>query len=498
MTITQADNTLCASQTHTYDPEGNITKTVQTLNDKPTETRDYTYDGSNQLTQHTLQNEGYNPHVFDYTYDFGGNMTAYKHDNGLLKRTFDKQSDELVYWHENLQKENGEWTEYAYDKTGNRTRKTKKTTDITKENWVYNWDIKGQMASVVRNDVVVQKNAYDISGMRYKTTKRAMIIDEKAGRVRHADTDTERLSAYDNQQKLVAEKVGADTYSYVYLGSQQIAKINHEAKDDLVLWYHHNMLGTPFAITYMQGGKELQHTYLMDPWGETLQATGKIDTKQPGMYTGKFVDAVTELYYFYARYYDSESKVFLGHDAVEPDFGNPLTINRFTYVLNNPLRYVDPDGNNFRQSLMGSIKYMFQGLTGVNPNMEGAGAQALDNISQASTDIAVDTANFGGDVIQSVPGVVFGIGALATSSIPPVSSAFTLLGAAKTTLDINEGVTPIDVGTTSLMMEASSVLIPGGVMYKPFKYVWNMGTLMFNTSSEVYLNNNSQLNTLGR
>jgi len=51
------------------------------------------------------------------------------------------------------------------------------------------------------------------------------------------------------------------------------------------------------------------------------------------------------LYYYGARYYDSIIGRFISADMVAQDFMTPQTLNRYSYVLNNPLRYVDPSGN---------------------------------------------------------------------------------------------------------------------------------------------------------
>ena len=65
---------------------------------------------------------------------------------------------------------------------------------------------------------------------------------------------------------------------------------------------------------------------------------------QAAEYTGKNLDEGTQWYYFHARHYDSGHGRFIGHDLVAPDLNNPLTLNPFLYCLNNPGRWVDPDG----------------------------------------------------------------------------------------------------------------------------------------------------------
>ena len=62
-------------------------------------------------------------------------------------------------------------------------------------------------------------------------------------------------------------------------------------------------------------------------------------------FTGKEFDSDTGLYYYGARYYNPEIFVFTQADSVLPDVYNPQELNRYSYCLNNPLKYEDPDGH---------------------------------------------------------------------------------------------------------------------------------------------------------
>jgi RHS repeat-associated protein len=62
-------------------------------------------------------------------------------------------------------------------------------------------------------------------------------------------------------------------------------------------------------------------------------------------FTGQRIDASTDLYYYGARWYDPVVGRFLQADTIVPNPGNPQSLNRYTYVLNNPLRYTDPTGH---------------------------------------------------------------------------------------------------------------------------------------------------------
>jgi RHS repeat-associated protein len=57
----------------------------------------------------------------------------------------------------------------------------------------------------------------------------------------------------------------------------------------------------------------------------------------PYLYTGQLHDPETNLYYYGARYYDPQLACFISTDPVKNN-------SPYTYVRNNPLRLVDPDG----------------------------------------------------------------------------------------------------------------------------------------------------------
>jgi hypothetical protein len=49
--------------------------------------------------------------------------------------------------------------------------------------------------------------------------------------------------------------------------------------------------------------------------------------------------------YYRARYYAQGLGRFISADTIVPKSSNPQQFNRYAYVLNNPLRYVDPSGH---------------------------------------------------------------------------------------------------------------------------------------------------------
>jgi RHS repeat-associated protein len=80
------------------------------------------------------------------------------------------------------------------------------------------------------------------------------------------------------------------------------------------------------------------------PFGET-RWTNATATPTRRQYTGQINDVGTGLYFYNARYYDPALARFTQADTIVPEPGNPQSLNRFSYTLNNPIRYIDPSGH---------------------------------------------------------------------------------------------------------------------------------------------------------
>ncbi len=87
--------------------------------------------------------------------------------------------------------------------------------------------------------------------------------------------------------------------------------------------------------------------FLYGAFGEVTQATGAATHRR--QFNGKESDAFTGLSYYGARYYDPLALRWTSADPLyrfAPDLGldDPGRQNLYTFSLNNPLRYYDPDG----------------------------------------------------------------------------------------------------------------------------------------------------------
>jgi RHS repeat-associated protein len=62
-------------------------------------------------------------------------------------------------------------------------------------------------------------------------------------------------------------------------------------------------------------------------------------------FTGQVGHELTGLIYYNARWYDPYLTRWLQPDTIVPGPSNPQALNRYSYVLNDPIKYTDPSGH---------------------------------------------------------------------------------------------------------------------------------------------------------
>jgi len=136
------------------------------------------------------------------------------------------------------------------------------------------------------------------------------------------------------------------------------------------MYFHPDHLGSSSYVTDKKGNFFEMIEYL--PYGETLYDEAATVDKTEFRFTSKEQDAETGLYYYGARYRDAKTGVWLSVDPylangnyfpVPPvndkakernknitgmgGVFNSVNLNGYHYAGNNPVRFVDPDGNFF-------------------------------------------------------------------------------------------------------------------------------------------------------
>ena len=133
---------------------------------------------------------------------------------------------------------------------------------------------------------------------------------------------------------------------FSYFGGKLTAssRINNFASDACPQWafYHADHLGNPRLITDESRRITATHTYW--PFGEEITAQGQDDLTHK--YTGHERDFESNLDYMHARYYNNFLGRFLSPDPkrILTSEYSPLKWNKYTYALNNPIYFVDPNG----------------------------------------------------------------------------------------------------------------------------------------------------------
>ena len=140
---------------------------------------------------------------------------------------------------------------------------------------------------------------------------------------------------------------------YVRVNGEIVARIDIDKNGNKKkFFYHPDHLGSTNIITNESGDLVEKTTYY--PFGRTKQG----GTQSKYLFTGQEFDFETNLYYYKARYYSPDLRRFVQPDPIVQDIYDPQSLNRYSYVRNNPVRYTDPSGNIFDTVLdIGFILY---------------------------------------------------------------------------------------------------------------------------------------------
>ena len=193
-------------------------------------------------------------------------------------------------------------------------------------------------------------------------------VYDAEGRVTTASGATQYL--YDAEGHRVG-KLNNGVLTNIYLlglGGEQVTELNTSTGS--MAWAHSNVYasgrlfatydnqGTHFEFSDWLGTKRVQanangtieETCLSLPFGDSLNCSGPGADATEQHFTGKERDAESGLDYFPARYLGSSMGRWLSPDIVGGDFSNPQSLNRYAYVLNNPLALIDSLGFDAQQA----------------------------------------------------------------------------------------------------------------------------------------------------
>jgi RHS repeat-associated protein len=245
---------------------------------------------------------------------------------------------------------------YSYDANGNMLTGAGKT---------FTWDIENRLDIISVPGIGTTSFDYDYTGMRV---------------LKNAPTGitTFPFQGYEVDPNSVITK-------FIRIGIETFASKKGTTK----YFYHNDHLGGVNVITDINGAQVQLNEY--DPWGKVSKSTGNVDPTH--RFTGKELDPESGLYYYGGRYYDPELARFVSADPFVPQPSDPQSLNRYSYVLNNPVNLIDPDGHFFWAiaAIAKAIVSAVQAVTAVIGTIIKAASAALNAAIIGGTEGAVAT-----------------------------------------------------------------------------------------------------------
>jgi len=286
---------------YTYDNNDNLTQLVNGWRDTSStwhsETESYSYDGIDRLTSASCTSWSHT-----YSYDKAGNRTA---------------KDSVTYTINSVNEVTAlsDGTSFTYDDNGNRTQKTKGS-----DTWDYTYDYVNRLTEVEKNSATIGEYVYDGDGMRIQVTE-----------------DSVTTTYISSGVNVLYEENTTGSATYIYGPTGKLAKRTTINQQSNTYFYHADHLGSTRLAT--DSSKTIISAATYHPFGETYTEEGSEDY----LFNGKERDS-TDLYYYGARYYDPEIGRFMTRDPNLGRLNDPQSLDRYSYCLNNPLKFVDPFG----------------------------------------------------------------------------------------------------------------------------------------------------------
>jgi len=334
-----------------YDGAGNIWKIGDALR--------YSYDGLSRLKEFSVfnsQSGNYDPYT-RYTYDRWGNLVQIRRPS-LSKTGEDVLNFDLVDGNSD-----GVPDDNRIDTVGDAQSKT--AVSLT-------WDDLGNLSHQAALSALLPEKYFD-----WSLDDRLMSSTDVAGATtwKYAyDSSGERVARWmkngsgettadfyirDEGGQLISEwwyTPGGSRFDvrrdYVRIGTKLLAEIDHEYRPDGWLFHAEDHLGSSRITFNEYGDVEDNIGYL--PFGKLDLAPDEGEINTTHLFTGHERDLGTGssgLDYLHQRYYSFDLGRFISVDPIAGKVGASQSANRYSYVLNNPIRLVDPDGAATRDGL---------------------------------------------------------------------------------------------------------------------------------------------------
>jgi RHS repeat-associated protein len=264
-------------------------------------------DGFNRLTSRTVTSG--TPQNYTYTYDLSGNRLSQTPLQGgfTFNAAYSTTTNQITT------------SGYTYDAAGNMTNDAFHS---------YKYDAEGNILQV--DGGTTAQYVYDVFNRRIHVqtpSATTEYIYDYAGR---------RISSW-----LSPNNTGNE--GRIYWDGQQIG---YRSSDRTTYFEHQDTLGAERLRSTFSGG--VGSSYFSLPWGDgytaTLYTSGADQDKEH--FAGTEHDAESDTEHAQFRNYTSAQGRWLAPDSYmgSYDLTNPQSLNRYAYVLNNPVTFTDPSG----------------------------------------------------------------------------------------------------------------------------------------------------------
>jgi len=306
---------------YTYTSGGNVKKLVNYTADKKVNSEfTYRYDRFGNISEIKTK-EGTYRYEYDLmkqlisATDVDGTTTRYTYD-ATGNRVSEQTGDQITYYAVNelnqYTKVGG--TRYSYDAAGNLIAKTDDQGTTT-----YTYDIDGNLVKAA-SPLGIWEYTYNAMGLRT-----SMTVDGE---------ETTYLNDMSGLGNIAAEYRDGEVTKYVHgLGLEMLSNADGE------YFYDSDLRGSVVGLTDETGSYVNKYSY--SPFGEVTVI--REDVHNSFRYIGYYgvMDDGSGLNYIRARYYDPTAGRFLSLD----NYGQNIRTNGYIYSVNNPILYIDVDGD---------------------------------------------------------------------------------------------------------------------------------------------------------
>jgi RHS repeat-associated protein len=318
------DNDSLQDLRYTYDSVGN----VQTISDYYAvrslgqyQRQTFTYDAADRLASAVAENLAVDPdggsggggvQSVDGTYSL--QSYSYNSSTGNLASNAGVSYTYGDNNHKHAVTNTSNGNSYGYDANGNMTSRT-----VGGVTYTLVYDAENRLVEIKQGGTTIATYVYNGDGVRVKADVGGVITAYIGSHFEYTSSTNKKLYYYSGGVRVAVRVVTNQNNLYFLLSDH---------------------LGSTSITATSSGGFYSELRYM--PWGGNRFTNGTTPTSY--RYTGQR-EAEVGLYYYGARFYDPSLGRFVSADTVIPNPAIPLSYDRYHYVQNNPLRYVDPSSH---------------------------------------------------------------------------------------------------------------------------------------------------------